>query len=55
MVEATFGNSAAAALQGSGFAIETINGGTNWECGNQVSLTPATAQVLAKYMPSNCK
>ena len=55
MVEATFGAGAAAALNGSAFAIETLNGGTNWNCGNQVTLTPTTGQVDIKYMPSNCR
>jgi type IV pilus assembly protein PilA len=57
MVEAMLNSgSAAAAIRGSVFAIETTDGGTNWECGKNVTSTPSSGtMVLDKYMPSSCK
>ena len=56
MVEATLGTgNAAAAIRGSIFAIETLDGGTNWNCGANITMAPTGTLVLAKYMPSSCK
>ncbi|MGH8247443.1 MAG: pilin, partial [Gammaproteobacteria bacterium] len=56
MVESTLGTgNTAAAILGSSFAIETIDGGRTWKCGANVTMTPSTAQVQAKYMPGSCK
>lgn len=53
-VEASFGTGAAAALRNSVFAIETLDGGNTWECGNNVTNVTGTS-ILAKYLPSNCR
>ncbi|MGH7463288.1 MAG: pilin, partial [Longimicrobiales bacterium] len=46
MVEAVLDSAnAAAAIKGSSFAIETIDGGRTWKCGANVTMTPTTAQV----------
>ena len=56
MVEATLGQAdAAAAIRNSIFAIETLDGGTNWNCGATVTMTPVGTMVDSKYMPSSCK
>jgi len=55
-VEATFGNSAAAALKTAStnkFAISTTDGGNTWECGYHVISN--AGQIAEKYMPSNCR
>ncbi len=56
MIEAVLNTgNAASGIRGSSFAIETTDGGTNWNCGNKVTMTPTNAQVLSKYMPGSCK
>ena len=55
-VEAHFGQGSAAAISGFTFAIETTDGGKNWNCGaNATGTTVVTAQVQTKYMPGSCK
>ncbi len=58
IVTATLGSTnAAAAIRGSSFSIDTVDGGRNWSCGALISsgLTPSPASVAQKYMPGSCK
>jgi len=56
LVEAVFGSNAAADLRTSVFAIETIDGGNNWECGNNVTSTPTSGNMIdSRFMPANCR
>ena len=56
-VEATLNSAVTAqALKGSGFAIETEDGGRTWACGAMATATTAvTPDVQPKYMPASCK
>ena len=59
VIEATFGNNAAAALRTSVFAIATANGGEDWECGanvvNTLGLALVGVSIDSRFMPANCR
>jgi len=55
-VEAVFGAGAAAPLRTSVFAISSINGGEDWECGvNVVAATTTGTAIDSRFMPANCR
>ena len=46
----------AAAIKGSGFSIETEDGGRTWACGKNATAVVGTyTDVGGKYMPGSCK
>jgi len=46
----------AAAIKGSGFSIETEDGGRTWRCGATATVVAGTyTDVATKYMPGSCK
>ena len=44
-----------AAIQGSIYALATVDGGKNWECGQGGTTAAAQTTLLAKYLPGSCK